>query len=108
MPPVTTQFISNVERGVTPLPPAHVPTIAKALGVEDVEIFNLLEQEFSQKLSGRFGKGSPARAALCSHCSLAKSLIEAYKKADSTARARFAEACKNVLNVVFKPETPES
>ncbi len=26
-PPVTTQFISNVERGVTPLPPVHISTL---------------------------------------------------------------------------------
>src|SRR3954469_19062686 len=55
-PAVTTQFISNVERGVTPLPPAHVPTLAKALLVSEDEIMSLLEREYSLKLSGRLGK----------------------------------------------------
>src|SRR5579884_1380614 len=55
-PAVTTQFISNVERGVTPLPPAHVPTLAKALSVSDAEIMNLLEKEYSLKLNERLGR----------------------------------------------------
>src|SRR3954468_24483763 len=54
-PPVTTQFISNVERGVTPLPPAHVPVLAKAISVEEKEIMALLEKEYAMKLSGRLG-----------------------------------------------------
>src|SRR5271163_2747168 len=61
-PPVTTQFISNVERGVTPLPPAHVPTLAKALSVAESEIMNLLEKEYSQKLNERLGKPEGAQA----------------------------------------------
>src|SRR3984957_15346979 len=54
-PAVTTQFISNVERGVTPLPPAHVPTLTKALRVSESEMMALLEREYTQKLSGRLG-----------------------------------------------------
>src|SRR6478609_9296856 len=54
-PPVTTQFISNVERGVTPLPPAHVPTLTKALQVSESEMMGLLEKEYTMKLSGRLG-----------------------------------------------------
>src|ERR1700747_3131669 len=55
-PPVTTQFISNVERGVTPLPPAHVPTLCKALMVSEGELMALLEREYTVKLSGRLGR----------------------------------------------------
>src|SRR3954447_22339910 len=58
-PPVTTQFISNVERGVTPLPPAHVPTLTKALLVSENELMVLLEREYAAKLSGRLGKIEP-------------------------------------------------
>src|SRR3954468_20779219 len=65
-PPVTTQFISNVERGVTPLPPAHIPTLSKALNVSETEFMALLEQEYAYKLSGRLGKsdGSPVSLIL--------------------------------------------
>src|SRR3954469_23353077 len=55
-PPVTTQFISNVERGVTPLPPVHIPILAKALTTNEVEIMLLLEKEYAVKLNGRLGK----------------------------------------------------
>lgn len=52
-PPVTTQFISNVERGVTPLPIAHVPLLTKALQIPTDEIMQLLEKEYAFKISGR-------------------------------------------------------
>ena len=55
-PKVTTQFVSNVERGVTPLPPVHVPKLAEVLRVSPDEIMQLLEQEYAAKLSGRLGK----------------------------------------------------
>src|SRR5207248_2812738 len=55
-PAVTTQFISNLERGVTPLPPAHVSTLARALSVAEDELTTLLSKEYSLKLSGRIGK----------------------------------------------------
>ena len=59
-PPVTTQFISNVERGVTPLPPTHIPVLAKALTVSPSEITVLLEKEYAMKLSGRLGSSEIA------------------------------------------------
>src|SRR3954462_2435209 len=55
-PAVTTQFISNVERGVTPLPPVHVPTLTKALMVPENELMGLLEREYVFKLFGLLGK----------------------------------------------------
>src|SRR5437016_5507318 len=61
-PPVTTQFISNVERGVTPLPPVHIPVLAKALLVDEMELTSLLEREYAQKLSGRLGRPGEASA----------------------------------------------
>src|SRR3989338_5404080 len=55
-PPVTTQFISNVERGVTPLPPVHIPVLAKFLATTEMEIMALLEKEYALKLTGRLGR----------------------------------------------------
>src|SRR3954470_13976428 len=55
-PPVTTQFISNLERGVTPLPLNHVPTLVKALNVTETELMGLLEREYTLKLSGRLAR----------------------------------------------------
>jgi transcriptional regulator with XRE-family HTH domain len=127
-PPVTTQFISNVERGVTPLPPAHVPTLTRALQVSEAEIMGLLEKEYTMKLSGRLGlvaqeqDGMLAEAGAIvipmnalspsgfghsnNHLSVSshdlefmRKLYDAYKAADSQTRQNFASLCETVLNV---------
>src|SRR6476659_2597517 len=92
-PPVTTQFISNVERGVTPLPPAHVPTLVKALMVTEEDLMGLLEREYTMKLSGRLGRPGENVAAgsrseggtllvATPDVDFIKSLYEAYSSAD--------------------------
>ncbi|OFZ54928.1 MAG: hypothetical protein A2428_00565 [Bdellovibrionales bacterium RIFOXYC1_FULL_54_43] len=106
-PPVTTQFISNVERGVTPLPPVHIPTLSKALAIGDAELTTLLEREFTMKLSGRLGKTEISGAQLASsHLTVdspdydfMRSLYNAYQRADEKTRQTFADICENVLNV---------
>jgi len=50
-PPVTTQFISNMERGVTPLPAVHIHAIAQALGVPEGEITQIMEKEFLLRIT---------------------------------------------------------
>ena len=54
-PPVTTQFISNIERGVTPLPADHIPKLVGILEIPESELLQLLEAEYSAKLSRRVG-----------------------------------------------------
>jgi transcriptional regulator with XRE-family HTH domain len=110
-PPVTTQFISNVERGVTPLPPAHIPTLTKALNVSETEFMGLLEQEYAFKLSGRLGKGDATAVSLMSGSngsggalsvaesdySFMRTLYEAYAQADASTRQQFASAVEKIL-----------
>ncbi len=111
VPPVTTQFISNVERGVTPLPPVHVPTLAQALGVSDAELMALLEKEYALKLSGRLGKedSHSTKAELGSingalvvergDFDFMRGLYEAYRSADPKTRLTFSAMCENVLRL---------
>jgi transcriptional regulator with XRE-family HTH domain len=126
-PPVTTQFISNVERGVTPLPPIHVATLTKALGVPETELLALLEREFTLKLSERIGRqGDPQGIPLAENLNefpqltVTKSdyefmsqLYEAYRHADPRTRQAFATVCESMLQVskhatlIKKPELPE-
>ena len=114
-PAVTTQFISNVERGVTPLPPSHIPTLVKALNVSDAEITNLLEKEYTLKLSGRLGRPADAisdwngsapsgnhLAVSQSDLNFMRSLYEAYKQADTKTKQTFANVCESILNVSKK------
>ena len=110
-PPVTTQFISNVERGVTPLPPAHIPTLTQALKVSVVEFMGLLEQEYARKLSGRLGKDTVPTSLLTGAASSSagglpiadadfafmRNLYQAYQSADLPARQQFASAVEKIL-----------
>ena len=107
-PPVTTQFISNIERGVTPLPIIHVSMLAKALSASDAEIMNLLEKEYAMKLSGRLGAAtsaegvSPTPAPLIvseKDYSFIRKLYDAYRVADTSTQTAFAAVCENMLKL---------
>lgn len=50
-PAVTTQFISNLERGVTPVPAAHIQALVRALGIQEPELMALMEKEYAAKLT---------------------------------------------------------
>ncbi|MEO5970637.1 MAG: helix-turn-helix transcriptional regulator [Bdellovibrionia bacterium] len=109
-PPVTTQFISNIERGVTPLPVIHVTMLAKALSASDAEIMSLLEKEYALKLSGRVGKlghasetgtvsGPPPLIVSDRDYNFIRSLYDAYRVADTSTQTAFAAVCENMLKL---------
>ena len=121
-PAVTTQFISNIERGVTPLPPAHVPTLTQALRVSEEELMVLLEREYIAKLSGRLGKlETPLREASASmdrsnepplviahpDYDFIRSLYEAYRSADPQTRQAFTTVAESILNLPRKTNVAE-
>lgn len=112
-PAVTTQFISNLERGVTPLPPNHIGTLSRALQVPEAELTGLLEREYAAKLSGRLGK--PMETAPLTHSTteaaaphlpvssqdyaFMKTLYDAFRVADRKTRITFATVCESILNL---------
>ena len=113
-PPVTTQFISNVERGVTPLPPAHIATLCQALKIPDSELMGLLEREYAVKLSERLGHSgdgpahpgesggkasSPLISVEGSDYSFWQKLYSAYQHADASTRKAFETICENMFKV---------
>lgn len=127
-PPVTTQFISNVERGVTPLPPAHVPTLTQALMVSEQELMQLLEKEYTLKLTGRLGKPSGSDLDLpggkgpndltqivvsARDYEFIRNLYDAYRQADNKTQEAFATVCESMLQLskrrvfVEKPENKD-
>jgi hypothetical protein len=117
-PPVTTQFISNLERGVTPLPPHHVPTLARELRIEESELLSLLEREYAQKISDRMHRqpgdtgANPAGQDGIVTTSTLKNLVveekdaefiravyQAYSLADGTTKENFASLCEKILRM---------
>jgi len=125
-PPVTTQFISNVERGVTPLPPSHIPVLTEVLRISESEIRALLEKEFTAKLAQRLGRDpnalddgvssfSPSMRELlvdATHFEFIESLYEAYRKASPSAQTAFHTVCESLLQMKSlagsKPKDPTS
>jgi transcriptional regulator with XRE-family HTH domain len=109
-PSVTTQFISNIERGVTPLPPAHVATLVRALQVPEAEVLALLEREYTAKLSDRLGRSEPMSArtdatpvqlitGASPDSDFIRSIAEAFRQADPKTREAFANAASSLLNL---------
>ena len=112
-PAVTTQFISNVERGVTPLPPIHVQTLTKVLLVSEAELMVLLEKEYTAKLSGRLGKfeslaaltpgdytsALPQLTIASQDHDFMRRLYDAYRQADPKTQQAFATVCDSMLNI---------
>lgn len=108
-PVVTTQFISNLERGVTPLPLSHLPALAKALQISDAELTSLLEREYAMKLSNRLGienggqvdiGGGNRKLDISSgDFDFMKNLYEAYCIADPKAKQAFLSVCENILGM---------
>ena len=50
-PPVTTQFVSNLERGITPIPAVHIQALVKSLELNEQELMILMEKEYAAKLT---------------------------------------------------------
>ena len=94
---------------MTPLPPAHVPTLSKALQVHDSEIMALLEREYSAKLTERLGRPEGEHGEMASvtpgltiqpvDLEFMKLLYRAYQQADPKTRQTFATVCETILNV---------
>jgi transcriptional regulator with XRE-family HTH domain len=109
-PSVTTQFISNIERGVTPLPPVHVATLVKALQLSEADLLAALEREYSAKISQRVGRieaMGPAPAILSptpvriaeEDRPFFQALYDAYRVADGSAKDGFHTVCESLLRV---------
>jgi transcriptional regulator with XRE-family HTH domain len=91
-PPVTTQFISNVERGVTPFPAGHVPVLAKVLQVSEKELMSVMEQEYALRLSSKLGQTTPVEFS-----AFLMDLIKAYADAPADQKRALRIACKAVF-----------
>ncbi len=104
-PPVTTQFISNIERGVTPLPPVHIATLVRVLGIPEDELICVLEREYAAKISSRSGR--PDFASLTSVIpgfrmaeedrAYFQSLYDSFRQSDPKTREAFRSLCHTLF-----------
>ena len=107
-PPVTTQFISNIERGVTPLPPVHVATLVRALKIQESELLTVMEHEYSAKISNRIGRSDLPPGGLVTvlvhpeQADLLKKLASALGNADPENRQKIRSAIQVILDTYVK------
>jgi transcriptional regulator with XRE-family HTH domain len=117
-PHVTTQFISNIERGVTPLPPTHIQVLVDALKVDEKELRSLLEMEYAQKLKSRLGIAEPPQAAEAPNPTsvevrpedhaFIQALYDAYRASDPKTKRALRTVCDSMLDLkdYVDPEDP--
>lgn len=109
-PPVTTQFISNIERGVTPLPPVHVATLVRVLQLPESELVEALEREYASKISLRVGRAPSENGALHGNGASPfrimdedrvqfQAVYDAFRVADPKTREAFQAVCETLLHV---------
>lgn len=100
-PPVTTQFISNMERGVTPLPATHLPKLAQLLKVSEKDILQVVQKDYALRVSGRAGLGDAIYNALAGDMDQAflDRVANAYRQGTPEARIRFADFCKSLFQI---------
>ncbi len=106
-PPVTTQFISNIERGVTPLPPVHVATLVRVLQIREEELLAALEREYASKIGQRMGRApgngssehAPTFRVLEEDRLSFQAVYDAFHNADPKTREAFQAVCETLLNV---------
>ena len=104
-PPVTTQFISNIERGVTPLPPVHIQTLVRALKLAETDLLSVLEREYAAKISNRVGRpdlatamgGLPGFRIADEDRAYFQALYDSYRQSDSKTREAFQSICDTLL-----------
>lgn len=99
VPAVTTQFISNIERGVTPLPPVHIETLVRVLNLSESDLITALEKEYAAKISHRAGRPENADKVDPDGRAYFQTLYEAYQKLDPPAKDAFLSACESLLHV---------
>lgn len=114
-PQVTTQFISNIERGATPLPPVHIPTLARSLKFSESELLSVMEREYASKISSKLHgtidpeRGNPFQASVRTTDEdrfYFQALYDAYRLLEGAHQEAFQSVCETLLQVP-KPQLPK-
>lgn len=109
-PAVTTQFVSNLERGITPVPATHIQALVKALEISQHELMLLMEKEYAAKLTSKIaGSGmegdSNAPSVLVvprQDEEFFKWLVQSYNQLNDIDRAHLKDQLRNWIAITVK------
>jgi hypothetical protein len=109
-PPVTTQFVSNLERGITPIPAVHVSALVKALELNEQELMALMEKEYAAKLTHKIAghgehsvEGAPAVLVVAKQDEeLFKWIVQSYNNLSDQDRAHFKSQVKSWFEISLR------
>lgn len=101
----TAQSISNIERGISPLPRAKIKQLAGILGVEKTKIVDMVLVEvqgrYSKAVGGAAGKlGSKAKGLeqlSTEEHELVGTLVERFRKANDNERAQIKKKLQRLF-----------
>ena len=108
-PPVTTQFVSNLERGITPIPAVHIGGLVKSLDLNEHELMVLMEKEYAAKLthkiagSSDFSGDAPAVMVVAKQDEeFFKWIVQSYNNLSDHDRAQFKGQIKSWFELSLK------
>ena len=109
-PPVTTQFVSNLERGITPVPAVHIQALVKGLDLNEHELMALMEKEYAAKLTFKIAgqhsehhSDAPAVLVIPKHDEeFFKWTIQSYNNLSDVDRAQFRAQIQSWFELSLK------
>lgn len=111
-PAVTTQFVSNLERGITPVPAVHVTALVRALDINEHELMLLMEKEYAAKLTSKIagqngieGSGMSAPSVIVvsqQDEEFYKWLVQSYNQLTEIDRAHLKDQLRSWIAVTVK------
>jgi len=109
-PPVTTQFVSNLERGITPVPAVHINALVKGLDMNEHELMALMEKEYAAKLTHKIAgqhsehnHDAPAVLVIPKHDEeFFKWTVQSYNNLSDVDRAQFRAQIQSWFELSLK------
>ncbi len=110
-PPVTTQFVSNLERGITPIPAVHIQALVRALDLNEQELMVLMEKEYAAKLTHKIAGGTEFHSSESAPAVLVvakqdeeffKWIVQSYNNLSDVDRAHFKGQIKGWFELSLK------
>lgn len=96
-PPVTTQFISNIERGATPLPAVHIQKLCQHLKIKEEDLILVMEKQYAEKLSHRVGLPLGTNPTASGLPSWWGNLAQNYLSSNKETQEQFIRACEDLF-----------